>query len=75
MPADQMENPIAVFCDCRAALDPVATIHITNIVDHPVGEMVDVTANDTVGIAALGLSRHSLLEFADVICRALNVLL
>src|SRR5215470_19862575 len=65
-PSDDFETSIMMFSDGGAALDPIATIDVTNsevIVDCG---LVNVTANHTINMFALGLGHQRLLKFTDV---------
>ena len=74
-PGDDLEMAVVVLDQRRAALDPVAAIHVADaalVADHRV---VDVAADHAVGVVAPRLGGERLLERADIVDGVLDLLL
>src|SRR6516225_1134333 len=66
-PGDDLEAPVAMLADRGAAFHPVAAIDVAQpelVVDRGV---MDVAANDALGVVAPRFQHQGLLEFADVV--------
>src|SRR5262245_45801078 len=74
-PGDDLEMAVVMLDQRRAALHPVAAVHVADaclVADHGV---VDVAADHTVGVMAPCLGRERLLERADIVDGVLDLLL
>ena len=64
-PEHHLETAIVVLDDRRAAFDPVAAIEIVDAVDHAIGRVMDMAADDAVGVVPAGFAGDGLLEGAN----------
>ena len=62
-----------VFDQCRAALDPVAAIHVSDVAHLFDFCAMNVTADDAIHFVFRRQVAHSLLVFADILHRALGL--
>src|SRR5581483_2556121 len=66
-PVDEAEPAGGVLGDCRAALDPIATVHVAHAVHVAQSGVMDVSAHHAVEAAPARLRDERLLELADEI--------
>jgi hypothetical protein len=74
-PGKNLKAPVAMLGQRRAALDPIAAVHVADaeiVMDHGV---MDVAANDAVNIAALRLRGERLFECTDIVDGILDLAL
>ena len=74
-PRDDLESPVGMLGQRRAALNPIAAIHVADaeiLVDHRV---MDMTANDTIDAMSLRFLGERLLECANIVDRIFDLVL
>src|SRR5882724_3367308 len=65
MVIDHGKNTVVSLDKCRAALDPIATVIISDLAEFADGCAVDMPAEHGVHIIAVRIMRHSGFEFSD----------
>src|SRR5262245_38135382 len=72
-PFDDLEATVMVLDERGAALDPVAVIHVMDVVDHAVVGGVGMATDYALGAALAGLADHRALEMRDEFDRFLDL--
>ena len=65
MVIDHGKNAVVSLDKCRAALDPIATVVITDFAEFADGCAMDMAAEHCVHVIAVRIMRYSSLEFTD----------
>src|SRR4029077_10555814 len=65
MVTDHGKNTIVSLHKCRAALDPIAAVVITDFAEFADGCAMDMAAKHCVHVIAVRIMRYSSLEFTD----------
>ena len=74
MVINHRKNTVVALDKCRAALDPIAAVVISNLAEFADGCAVDMPAEHGVHIIAVRIMRHSSFEFSDKAHRVFHAL-